>query len=77
MAAPFPLEAARHGEYVPIAAWIQSGGGAIDQPFKFEDWNPLQLLAAEGNKAGVDCEMKRIEWVPPPTEVSVQRVSLS
>ena len=50
--APFPLEAARTGRYQAIAEWQQSGGH-LDAPFRFEDWSPLQLLCAEGNRDGV------------------------
>ena len=50
--APFPLEAARTGRYQTIAEWHQ-GGGHLDSPFRFEDWSPLQLLSAEGNREGV------------------------
>ena len=49
---PFPLEAARTGRYQAIEEWRQAGGN-LDAPFRFEDWSPLQLLSAEGNRDGV------------------------
>jgi len=49
---PFPIDAARAGRGVEVAQW-QQGGGEVDAPFTFEEWAPLQLLAAEGNKDGV------------------------
>jgi len=50
--APFPVDEARAGSTHTVASW-QQAGGQLDAPFTFEDWAPLQLLAAEGCLPGV------------------------
>jgi len=39
---------------MPTVAEWQQAGGDVDAPFRFEDWNALQLMAAEGNELGVE-----------------------
>ena len=48
----FPVEPCRLGDDLAILRWKEAGG-QLDRAFPFEDWNPLQLMSAEGNLRGV------------------------
>jgi hypothetical protein len=50
----FPISETRGGGASAILKWQQSGGD-IEGPFaQYEDWSPLQLMAAEGSNLGVE-----------------------
>ena len=57
---PFPVNAARAGNLREVTRWRQHAGAAggppnpVDAPFPFDEWRPLQLAAAEGDRAAVE-----------------------